>query len=306
MIAKRLAGIVGDENLLAEEALSGHTTFELGGPAQFMVLPHSVEEVCQVVQACAQEGICLRVMGLGSNILASDDGVRGVVMKLADNLAGIQAQGNVIRCQAGASNEEVARAALDAGLTGYEFACGIPGSIGGAAIMNAGAYDGEFSQVALGVTCVDAGGNLVTLDASEADWGYRHSRMMDEGMIVVEATLQLEQGNPREIEERMDELQRRRQEKQPLEMPSAGSTFKRPQGHFAGKLIQDSQLMGHTVGGAQVSTKHAGFVVNFNHGTAADVLQVIADVQEKVKADSGVVLEPEVRMWGFDEEEEVR
>ncbi|MBR5260244.1 MAG: UDP-N-acetylmuramate dehydrogenase, partial [Eggerthellaceae bacterium] len=239
-------------------------------------------------------------IGLGSDLLVADEGVRGLVLKIADNLSDIRVEGTQIIAEAGASNEAVAAAAQAAGLSGYEFACGIPGTIGGAAIMNAGAYDGEFKDVAVSLTCLTPEGDVVEVSAEEADWSYRHSMMDSAGYIVLSAVLQLAEGDPEEIQARMDDLQTRRADKQPLEMPSAGSTFKRPVGYFAGKLIQDAELMGYRVGGAQVSTKHAGFVVNAGGATAADVRQLISDVQDRVFAEAGVRLEPEVRMWGFE------
>ncbi|MDO4291055.1 MAG: UDP-N-acetylmuramate dehydrogenase, partial [Eggerthellaceae bacterium] len=203
----------------------------------------------------------------------------------------------VVVVQAGASNAQVAEAACAAGLAGYEFASGIPGTIGGAAIMNAGAYDGEFRDVAASVRCLTPDGDIVDVSAEEVAWSYRHSMMMERGYVVLGATLRLRAGDATEIRARMDDLARRRAEKQPLEMPSAGSTFKRPEGYFAGKLIQDAGLRGYQVGGAQVSTKHTGFVVNAGGATAADVLQLIADVQARVYENEGVRLEPEVRVW---------
>ncbi|MDY2722740.1 MAG: UDP-N-acetylmuramate dehydrogenase, partial [Coriobacteriales bacterium] len=203
--------------------------------------------------------------------------------------------------QAGATNKQVAEAARDAGLTGYEFASGIPGSIGGAAIMNAGAYDGEFKDVGVSVTCLTLEGEVVTVSAADAQWNYRHSMMSDRGYIVLDATIHLVPFDKDKISARMAELKQRREDKQPLELGSAGSTFKRPIGYYAGKLIQDAGMQGHTVGRAQVSTKHAGFVVNMGGATAADIRQVIVDVQNAVFADAGVHLETEVRMWGFDD-----
>ncbi|MDY2722744.1 MAG: UDP-N-acetylmuramate dehydrogenase, partial [Coriobacteriales bacterium] len=203
--------------------------------------------------------------------------------------------------QAGATNKQVAEAARDAGLTGYEFASGIPGSIGGAAIMNAGAYDGELKDVGVSVTCLTLEGEVVTVSAADAQWSYRHSMMSDRGYIVLDATIQLVSFDKDKISARMAELKQRREDKQPLELGSAGSTFKRPIGFYAGKLIQDAGMQGHTVGRAQVSTKHAGFVVNMGGATAAEIRQVIVDVQNAVFADAGVHLETEVRMWGFDD-----
>lgn len=294
---EKLHRIAGADAVHAEEPLAAHTTFEIGGPAQWLVEPATEEQVCAVAALCRAEGVRLRVLGLGSNVLAADAGVRGVVLKLADRFAHIEVRGSEIVVQAGASNAAVAEAACAAGLAGYEFASGIPGTVGGAAIMNAGAYDGEFKDVAVEVRCLAPDGALVDVSAEEARWSYRHSMMNDRGYIVLGAVLRLRPDEPRDIRARMDDLRRRREEKQPLEMPSAGSTFKRPVGYFAGKLIQDAGLRGYRVGGAQVSIKHTGFVVNAGGATAADVKQLIADVQERVFACEGVRLEPEVRMW---------
>ena len=331
---QELRAIVGAERVLADEPLAAHTTFRIGGPAQWLVLPRSENEVAAVVNACEGAGVPWRVLGLGSNVLAPDEGLPGVTVKLAENFSAVEVlPGGLVRAQAGATNEAVAEAALAAGLAGYEFASGIPGTVGGAAIMNAGAYDGQFSDVAVEVRCLapanrtgasggdnpngvgnksgsgeaaDGNGDpgeaaadaIVTLSAAEAAWGYRASRMMREGLVVLSATLQLAPDSPAAIRARMDDLRERRASKQPLEMPSAGSTFKRPQGYFAGALIQEAGCQGASVGGAQVSTKHAGFVVNTGDATAADVLALIAEVQRRVHEASGVTLEPEVRLWG--------
>lgn len=297
-LTEQLASLAGADAVLEEEPLSRHTTFCIGGPAEWLVAPRSEEALCAVVALCRKTSTPLRILGLGSNVLVADQGVRGVVLKLAENLGAISVQPDGrVAAQAGASNAAIAQAAQKAGLAGYEFASGIPGTIGGAAVMNAGAYDGQLSDVAEWVRCLTPEGHMVRMTAEEAAWGYRQSRMMGEGHLVLEVGLRLAPDDPAAIQQRMDELQRRRQEKQPLELPSAGSTFKRPEGHFAGKLIQDAGMQGHRVGDAQVSTKHAGFVVNLGKATATEVLQVIADVQEKVREQAGVTLEPEVRRW---------
>lgn len=221
-----------------------------------------------------------------------------MVVKLAQNFAGAEVlPGGELRAQTGATNEAVAAFACENGLSGYEFACGIPGTIGGAAYMNAGAYDGQFSDVCVSVRCLTDEGEILEVPVGQAQFGYRHSLMMEKGWVILEATLGLRPGSAAEILTRMDDLRRRREEKQPLEMPSAGSTFKRPEGHFAGKLIQDAGCQGRRVGGAQVSEKHAGFVVNTGGATAQDVLALIAEVQMEVKTQFGVDLEPEVRLW---------
>ena len=300
-LSQRLINIVGADNVAFDEPMSKHTTFRVGGPADLFVTPCSTDELQAVLTACRESGVHTYILGCGSNVLVADGGLRGVVVRIGPKMSDVQVNddGTVI-AQAGAMNSKIARAVQAAGFAGYEFAAGIPGSIGGAAIMNAGAYGGELRDVATGVTCLDANGNLIKLTAAETDWSYRHSMMGDAGYIVVSVSLQLHSDDPAEIQERMDDLSRRRNDKQPLDLPSAGSTFKRPEGHFAGKLIQDAGMQGYTVGGAQVSTKHAGFVVNVGGATAADVLQVIRDVQAAVLADAGVQLEPEVRLWGFD------
>ncbi len=286
--------------LLVDEPMSLHTTFKVGGPADFMVEPHDADGVADAIQIARECGVDWRVMGCGSNILAADSGIRGVVVLLDGKMSNIEVLGCTLRAQAGATNEDVANIACAAGLSGYEFASGIPGSIGGAAIMNAGAYDGEFKDVCSGVTCLTPEGEVVEVSADEADWGYRHSMMSDRGYVVLEATLELSPGDANEIRANMDDLAERRQSKQPLEMASAGSTFKRPAGYFAGKLIDDAGMRGHTVGGAQVSQKHCGFVVNTGTATAEDVLGVIRDVQKAVLDTAGVELQTEVRMWGFE------
>lgn len=298
---KSLQDIVGSQNVRPDEPLVEHTTFRIGGPAQWLVTPRSEDEVAGVVSTCEAAGIPWRVLGLGSNVLAPDEGLDGVTLLLADNFAAVEVlPGGLVRAAAGATNAEVAAAARDAGLADYEFASGIPGTIGGAAIMNAGAYEGQFSDVAVEVRCLvpsEGSWRVVNIPAVEAAWGYRTSRMMREGWVVLGAMLQLRPDSPAAIAARMEDLRERRESKQPLEMPSAGSTFKRPQGHFAGALIQEAGCQGLRVGGAQVSTKHAGFVVNVGDATAADVLALIAEVQRRVHETTGVQLEPEVRLW---------
>ena len=293
-----LAVIVGEENVRPLEPLASHTTFKIGGPADAFVSPRSVEEVSQVVCACEQSSVPWRVIGCGSDLLVADEGVEGVVIEVRDNLSAIRVDGARIVAGAGATNAAVAEAACAAGLSGYEFACGIPGTVGGAAIMNAGAYDGEFSQVCVCVTCVTPEGRIVEVSRDEAEWSYRHSMFDAARYVVVAATLELTPADSAGIKARMDELTAKREAKQPIDMPSAGSTFKRPEGHFAAALIDQAGLRGLAVGGAQVSTKHTGFVVNAGDATSADAQALIAEVQRRVLESSGVALEPEVRMWG--------
>lgn len=299
-LAELLGTWFGPGELRCDEPMSEHTTFACGGPADLFVTPSDVEGVGHAVEAAISTGVPWRVMGQGSNLLVADSGVRGLVVCIGEPLSQITVDGTRIRAGAGATNAVVAEAACAAGLAGYEFASGIPGSIGGAAIMNAGAYDGEFKDVATGVRCLVPGQGLRDVSAEEAAWGYRHSMMSDRGHIVLEVTLQLRRDDPAAIRGRIDDLTARRESRQPLEMASAGSTFKRPEGHYAGKLIEEAGMRGHTVGRAQVSEKHCGFVVNTGGATSVEVLQVIHDVQEAVHDRSGVMLEPEVRMWGFD------
>ena len=296
-LAQSLACIVGAENVLENEPMSRHTTFEIGGPAECFVRPRSADEVREVLRACRDAGAPWRVIGCGSDLLVADAGVVGVVIEIRDNLSAITVEGTEIVAGAGATNAAVAEAACAAGLSGYEFASGIPGTIGGAAIMNAGAYDGEFSQVCESVTCLTPEGELTVVSAADAEWSYRHSVFDARGYIVVEATLSLVEADPARIRARMDELARKRAAKQPLDMPSAGSTFKRPEGHYAAALIDEAGLRGFAVGGAQVSEKHTGFVVNAGGATSRDVAALVDEVRKRVLAHSGVELECEVRFW---------
>ena len=301
MVYEDLLHIVGADGIERNAPMSAHTTFRVGGPADYLASPRSTGQLRRVVEACNARGVEWRVLGHGSNVLVADAGLRGVTVRLSGDFSGVEVlEGGVVAAQAGASNAKVAAAAQRAGLSGFEFAAGIPGTVGGAAVMNAGAYGGEFKQVARMCTCLTREGALKQVTPNEAGWGYRHSSMMDAGWVVVSAELQLREDDPAEVRARMAELAARRQEKQPLDMPSAGSTFKRPPGRFAGKLIQDAGMQGYAVGGAQVSTKHAGFVVNRGGATSADVLAVIRDVRTRVLEMYGVELVPEVRLWGFE------
>lgn len=281
-------------------ALSAYCTFEIGGPAAVLAQPTSIDGVVAVVRFCNANALPFKVMGLGSDLLIDDAGLDCVVVRLAENLSELRIDGTKLIAQAGASNSRVADASCAAGLSGYEFACGIPGTVGGASIMNAGAYDGEFAQVCVGLRCVDPTGSIIELTAEDAQWSYRHSMMDDAGLVVVEVTLQLKPDDPAAIRARIDELNERRAAKQPLDMPSAGSTFKRPVGYFAGKLIQDAGLRGFQLGGAQVSTKHTGFVVNAGGATSKDVWDLIAEIQKRVYENEGVEMHPEVRYWSND------
>ena len=281
------------------EPMSEHTTFGVGGPADVFVVPQSTQELVACVGACRKLQVPYFVLGKGSDLLVSDVGYRGVMIAL-DDLRDIGQDGNVLVCEAGASLADVAERACELGLGGFEFACGIPGSVGGACFMNAGAYDGCMADVLESVDVLAPDGTLVTLPGEDLELGYRTSRIRTEGLVVLRARIRLHAGDREEIRAKMDDLTRRREEKQPLEYGSAGSTFKRPEGYFAGKLIMDSGLKGYRVGNACVSNKHAGFVVNLGDATAADVRAVIAHVQDEVERQFGVRLEPEVRFLGFE------
>lgn len=302
-ITRQLGEALHSGAVREDVALCDLTTFRIGGPASVLVEPATFEEAAQAVRICNTAGVPWRFLGLGSDLLVADEGVCAVVIRLAENLSDIVIEGSRVRVCAGASNAAVAQAACAAGLSGYEFASGIPGTVGGAAIMNAGAYGGEFKDVCSSLLCLAPAGEIVSVRAYEACWGYRRSMMSDVGYAVLEATLQLAPDDSASIQARMDDLQARREDKQPLDMPSAGSTFKRPAGYFAGKLIQDAGLRGFRMGGAQVSEKHTGFVVNAGGATATDVRSLIGEVQQRVFDAFGVRLEPEVRMWGFADSE---
>lgn len=294
----RLRAIVGEENLLVNEPMSEHTTFEIGGPADFYVIPEDFDEVRDVIAACKDAGVDYFVLGCGSDLLVSDEGYRGVIVAVADGLVGVSVEDDEICCQAGVGLREASEMACELGLSGLEFACGIPGSVGGACFMNAGAYGGCMADALKEVRVLLPDGSVVDVPAGELDLGYRKSRIADEGWVVLSATFGLSPGDPEKIRATMDDLTHQREEKQPLELPSAGSTFKRPEGHFAGKLITDAGLKGYQSGGAAVSKKHAGFVVNVGGATAADVHAVIEHVQDEVERQFSVRLEPEVRFLG--------
>ena len=294
----RLRAIVGEDNLLVDEPMSEHTTFEIGGPADFYVIPEDFDEVRDVITACKDAGADYFVLGCGSDLLVSDEGYRGVIVAVADGLMGVSVEGDQMCCQAGVGLREASEMACELGLSGLEFACGIPGSVGGACFMNAGAYGGCMADVLKEVHVLLPDGSLDDVAVEDLALGYRQSRIADEGWVVLSATFDLDRGDPEKIRATMDDLTHQREEKQPLELPSAGSTFKRPEGYFAGKLITDAGLKGYQSGGAAVSKKHAGFVVNVGGATAADVHAVIEHVQDEVERTSGVRLEPEVRFLG--------
>lgn len=297
-LLNELYRIVGEDNVKLDEPMSKHTTFRIGGPASYFVTPMDTEELSQVVVLCKAERVPFFLLGHGSNILVSDKGIGGVVIQLYKNYAKFSIEGNLVKAEAGIMLNKLGQEIRDAGLTGFEFAAGIPGTLGGAVMMNAGAYGGEMKDIVESVSLMDYDGNLIKKSGEEMDFSYRHSIVEDEELIVLGATLKLNPGNIEDITAKMQELAFARKTKQPLEFPSAGSTFKRPEGYFAGKLIMDSGLAGYRVGDAEVSEKHCGFVINKGHASAKDVMTLIDDVRNTVYDKFKVELSPEVRFVG--------
>ena len=298
-IVTRLINITGKDNVRINEPMKNHTTFKIGGPAQYYVTPESVTQIQEVVSLCKDKNISLHVIGNGSNILVGDDGVNGVVLALFNTFSDYEIKDNVITAQAGMSLIKLAVIALREGLTGLEFASGIPGSVGGAVYMNAGAYDGQMKDVVTSVTVLDEAGNIRILGRDELDMGYRTSAVAKHNMIVLQVIIELKAGNKEQIKDRMNQLSELRKQKQPLEYPSAGSTFKRPEGYFAGKLIADAGLKGYSIGGAAVSEKHAGFVVNMGGATAKDVVELTDYIKKRIIEQFGVTLELEIKKIGL-------
>ncbi|MBR3645563.1 MAG: UDP-N-acetylmuramate dehydrogenase [Lachnospiraceae bacterium] len=291
-----LVNILGSENVLKDEYMSRHTTFKVGGPADFCVTPSNLEAIIETVAACKKIQVPYYVIGNGSNLLVKDEGFRGVIIEIGNKYNHIEVLGDAIFAQAGAILGQVATKALQNELTGMEFAHGIPGSVGGAVVMNAGAYGGEIKDILEEATVIDEDGNIFVLKPEELELGYRHSIVPEKGYIVLDAKFKLRKGDKETIKSNMDELATKRRDKQPLEYPSAGSTFKRPVGGFAAQLIEEAGLKGYTVGGAQVSEKHSGFVINKGDATAQDVLDVIEHVKRVVAEKSGIQLETEVKI----------
>ena len=297
-IIKRLEQTVESDQFLREEPMKKHITFRVGGPAACFLTPSTKEQIREILHICQEEKTPYFILGNGSNLLVSDQGFDGVVLQVYKNMNQVTVEGEHLRVQAGALLSATARKALEAGLTGMEFAAGIPGTMGGAVVMNAGAYGGEMKDILESVTVLTPEGEQKELKNEELQLGYRTSVVKEKGYIVLEAVLSLKKGDPEAIKSRMDELKEQRVTKQPLEYPSAGSTFKRPDGYFAGKLIQDAGLRGYQVGGAQVSEKHCGFVINKENATAKDVVDLIHDVQRIVYEKFQVQLETEVKFLG--------
>lgn len=297
-IIERFSNLLGNEKVRINEPMNRHTTFRIGGPADYFLLPSSSEEVKGILEICKEESLQYFILGNGSNLLVSDEGYRGVIIQLYRNYGGLTVEGTEIRAGAGVLLSQIAAAARNESLTGFEFAGGIPGTLGGAVVMNAGAYGGELKDVLKEAVVMDREGNIFTVPVEKLAMGYRTSLVKTAGYLVLEVVISLKKGSQEEIRDTMKDLADRRISKQPLEYPSAGSTFKRPEGYFAGKLIMDAGLRGYQVGGAQVSEKHCGFVINKGDATAADICQLMQDVSDKVQAQFGVVLEPEVKMIG--------
>ena len=278
-----------------DEKLSEYVNFKVGGPADILLIPNSKEQVIKSIKICKENNIPFYLIGNGSNILVRDGGFRGVVLSLK-NVKNIYVDGEKIEAECGVMLKEVSDKAIENSLTGFEFACGIPGTIGGAVFMNAGAYDGEIAHVIESAEIIDEECNIVRLSNKDLDFGYRSSIVMKKGYTVLSAVFKLEKGQVKTIKELIEDLTNKRESKQPLEYPSAGSTFKRPTGYFAGKLIQDAGLKGYSIGGAAVSEKHSGFVINKGNATAKDITDLIKHIQDEVKKQFGVDLHPEVRI----------
>ncbi len=296
---EKLKDIAGESQVRKDEPMSNHTTFRIGGTADYFVMPSSVEELQSIMYLLKKSDIEYYVIGNGSNLLVGDKGFRGVIIQLSDTFDGMEYVDDVtVKVMSGMKLSRLGKKLADKGLAGFEFATGIPGTIGGAVRMNAGAYGGEIKDIIVSAEVLDRKGDIITLDNAALELGYRTSCIMKYGYIVLSATFKLEKGNTDKIKENIKELSVKRRTKQPLEYPSAGSTFKRPEGYFAAKLIEDAGLKGMSVGGAQVSEKHAGFVINKGNATAKDVCELTDKVRKEVKSRFGVELELEVIKLG--------
>ena len=297
-VKQKFSQLLGMQGVYIEEPMCRHTTFRIGGPADYFLIPESYGQIREILDICREENLPYFILGNGSNLLVSDSGYRGVIIQIYRNMNQIQVEGEKIRAGAGALLSAIAGAAKNASLTGFEFAGGIPGTIGGAAVMNAGAYGGELKDVLWEVTVMDREGEILQIPAKDLKMGYRTSIIKQAGYLVLEAVISLKKGDQEAIGSYMKELGQMRVSKQPLEYPSAGSTFKRPEGYFAGKLIMESGLRGYQVGGAKVSEKHCGFLINTGDACAKDVKKLMDDVIERVQEKFGVTLEPEVKFLG--------
>lgn len=281
-----------------KEPMKKHTTFRVGGAADYFAVPQTIEELCKVIGLCRKHEIPYYIMGNGSNLLVSDHGYRGMIIQIFKEMNNISAEGNIVEAEAGALLSAIAAKVLEKELAGFEFAAGIPGTLGGACVMNAGAYGGEMKDILKTVTVLSEEGDILVLKREELELGYRTSIIAEKGYTVLKAELELKEGIKEEIRSRMEELKEKRVTKQPLEFASAGSTFKRPEGYFAGKLIQDAGLRGFRIGDAQVSEKHCGFVINKGDATASEIMELITAVTKKVEEQTGIRLETEVKKLG--------
>lgn len=296
-----LIEIVNQEQILINEPMKNHTSFKIGGPADFFVLPKSVEQIQGIVKLCKSEEIPLFILGNGTDLLVRDKGIRGIVLKIAKNFDSVKITGvteEKVIAQSGVSLSALAKILLRNELSGFEFASGIPGTLGGAVTMNAGAYGGEMKDILRSIEVMDQNGNIFTLQGKEMALGYRKSAVQERNLIALIATMEFKKGNYDKIKERMRDLDQRRKTKQPIQWPSAGSTFKRPEGYFAGKLIQDAGLKGFSMGRAQVSDLHSGFVINKGGASAKEVITLIRHIQTTVKEKLGVDLQTEVKIIG--------
>ena len=298
LLQQEFLKFMSNESVLVDEPMAKHTSFKIGGPADILLLPKSAEEIQKIILVCNEKGIPFFTMGNGSNLLVTDKGLRSVVIKIADNLNKIEIMDNLIKAEAGILLSTLSKKALQESLGGLEFASGIPGTLGGAVTMNAGAYGGEMKDVVKSCRAMDLQGNIHQLDLQDMEMGYRTSIIQKNKLIVLDVIMELTNEAYEKIKGAMDELTVQRTTKQPLHLPSAGSVFKRPTGHFAGKLIQDSDLKGFRIGGAQVSDLHCGFIVNVGKATANDVLSLIKHIQKEVEDRFGVLLETEIRVVG--------
>lgn len=299
-VYNELLDIVGKENIMMDEPMKKHVSFRVGGPADILVRPINEEQLKEILLYIKSEEIPYLIIGNGSNLLVRDGGIRGVVVELSDNFSDFKIDGNKIEIKAGALLSRIGNAALREELKGFEFASGIPGTFGGALAMNAGAYGGEIKDIVKTVKVMDKDGNILELSNEEMHFGYRRSTIVEKGYVALSAVVELEKGNYDDIKATMDDLRDRRTSKQPLNFASAGSTFKRPEGYFAGKLIQDSGLKGLSIGDAQVSEKHSGFVINRGNATAKELLDLMFAIKSTVNAKFGVMLEEEVKIVGED------
>jgi len=289
---------IPQEAIFRNESMKKHTSFRIGGPADLLIIPSNVKEIQYAIQLCRDMGIPYFVMGNGSNLLVRDKGIRGLVIKISERFKEVKVEENQIHAQAGILLSSLSRISIQASLTGLEFCSGIPGTLGGAVTMNAGAYGGEMKDVVSSVTVLDRNNQVKRIDHEQLEFGYRSSVIQKEGYVVLEVGLDLKPGDMETSQKIVEDLTRRRREKQPISYPSAGSTFQRPVGYYAGKLIQDCGLKGMRIGDAQISELHAGFIINLGNATASDVITLIELVKDKIKTNYGVEMHPEIKIVG--------